>query len=335
MKQVVTFGEVMMRLSPPGFQRFSQTQSLDMHFGGCEANVSLSLAQFGQKARHITRFPDNELGKAAIASLQKNGVDVSYIQFQGDRLGLYFLENGTAMRAGKIIYDRYHSAFAEIEKGSFDWETILEDAAWFHWSGITPALSENCAYELKKALEVASQKNIYISADIYYRSNLWKYGALPQQVMPELTGYCHLILASEQNLVDIYGVSYESGENSFVSACRQMQKVYPRIQKIVDTERISLSATHNRISAKMWNGSEFLQTSFQDIQPITDRIGGGDAFMAGLIYGLLAYKEDQKALNFGICASALKHTFPGDVNLATVEEVEKLMEGDSTGRLKR
>jgi len=332
---VITFGEMMMRLSPPDFQRFEQANMLEIIFGGCESNVAVALANWETPTAHVTRFPANPLGKAAKQFLGKNGVDTSFIQLQGERLGLYFLENGVAMRAGRIVYDRYRSAFAEIEVGAFDWEKIFEKAKWFHWSGITPALSENCAKECLRALVIAKQKNVFVSADIYYRSNLWKYGKKPQDVMPDLVQYCDLVLANEQNLEEIFGIKMEKTSNPFVSSAEKMMKAYPQIKKIVDTERISISASHNQIKAKMFNRKDFLETAYQEISPIVDRIGGGDAFMAGLIYGLLYYQDDQQALNFGICASALKHTIEGDTNLATVLEIENLMRGDTSGRLKR
>ena len=334
--KVITFGEMMMRLSPPNFARFEQAHSFDIIFGGCESNVSVALATWGLPSAHITRFPANALGNMALQFLRQKGVDTSAIQLQGERLGLYFLENGVAMRSGRIVYDRYEAAFAKIEVGAFDWEQILSDATWFHWSGITPALSANCAEECKRALQVARKKNLFISADIYYRSNLWRYGKKSSEVMPELVQYCDMVLANEQNMEEIFGVEEVKTENSFVSSCEKMMQRFPQISKIVDTERISISASHNRIKAKLYDGKSFFETEYQDINPIVDRIGGGDAFMAGLIYGLIHFQEDtQKALDFGICASALKHTIEADVNLISVAEIENLMKGDSSGRLRR
>lgn len=333
--KIITFGEMMMRLSPPNFQRFEQANSLEVIFGGCESNVAVALANWGFSAAHITRFPANPLGNSALQFLQRQGLNTNFIQLKGERLGLYFLENGVAMRSGRIVYDRYRSAFAEIEVGSFDWEQIFEGATWFHWSGITPALSQNCAEECKRALGIARKKNLFISADIYYRSNLWKYGKRPSEVMPELVQYCDLVLANEQNMEEIFGIGIENGENSFLISCKKMKEKFPQISKIVDTERISISASHNQIRAKLFNGAGIFITDYQDIDPIVDRIGGGDAFMAGLIYGLITYKDDQKALDFGICASALKHTIGGDANLISVAEVENLVGGDNSGRLRR
>jgi len=258
--KIITFGEMMMRLSPPNFQRFEQAYSLEVIFGGCESNVAVALANWGLATAHITRFPANPLGNSALQFLQCQGLDTSFIQLKGERLGLYFLENGVAMRSGRIVYDRYHSAFAEIEVGSFDWEQIFEGATWFHWSGITPALSQNCAEECRRALAIARKKNLFISADVYYRSNLWKYGKRPSEIMPELVQYCDLVLANEQNMEEIFGIEIENTENSFLISCKKMQEKFPQISKIVDTERISISASYNQIRAKLFNGADFFTT---------------------------------------------------------------------------
>ena len=327
-----------MRLSPPGFQKIEQAAQFNVHFGGTEANVGASLVKFGVPAAHVTRFPANAVGGSALQFLRKLGVDVSHIQLEGHRMGLYFLETGAVSRASQIVYDRYGSAFAEIPEGAFDWDEILRDAQWFHWSGVTPALSENCAAECRRAIETANRLGIAVSGDVYFRSNLWRYGKTPQQVLPALAAGSDIVLANEQNLEELFGIERDpnlSGDADFTETCRRMMAAYPRVKKIVDTDRDSVSASHNRIAARMWNGQDLLQTDYQDITHIVDRIGGGDAFLAGLIYGLLTYRDDQRALDFGICASALKHTIEGDVNLVTVAEVETLMRGDASGRLKR
>jgi 2-dehydro-3-deoxygluconokinase len=325
LKKIITLGEVMMRLSPPNFQRLGQASSFEIIYGGSEANIAVSLANFALPTAHITAFPDNDLGKAVCLHLYKFGVDTSFIQFKNGRLGLYFSEKGAVARAGKIVYDRHDSAFANIEKDSFDWEEIFKDAQWFHWSGITPALSENCAYECLKAVKTAKKMGLKVSGDIYFRSNLWNYGKTPQEILPALVEHSQIVLCDEKAMEKYLGVD---------SAQKLMQK-FPHIQKVVDTQRISHSASHNQISASLWNGKELLKTDLQDITHIVDRIGAGDAFFAGLIYGLLTYQDDQKALDFGICASALKHTIEGDVNLATIEEIESLMAGNKSGKIKR
>ncbi len=334
MKRVVTFGDVMMRLSTPNFQKFEQANQFDVTFGGSEANVALSLSYLGIPSAHVTLFPDNALGQSAMQFLRKHGVDTSSIQFTGERLGLYFLETGAVSRPSKIVYDRYNSSFSHLREGTFDWDEILSNADWFHWSGITPALSEGCANECLKAIETARRKGIFISGDVYYRSNLWQYGKTPQNVLPEMVSHCDLILANEHNMTELFGIQI-SPDEPFDSVSRKMMLAFPSLKKVVDTQRVSISASHNKINARMWNGKELLQTTDQNITHIVDRIGAGDAFLAGLIYGLKVYKNDLKALEFGICASALKHTIHGDVNLVSVEEVESVMAGDVSGRLKR
>lgn len=333
---IITFGEVMLRLSPPNFKKITQTNTFDAVYGGCEANVAISLAHFGKKTAHISKFPNNDLGKSAIMFLQGQGIDTQYITQGEGRMGLYFLETGVSLRASQIIYDRYGSAFSQIKKNEFDWQEILKNADWFHWSGITPALSGACAQSLQQALEICQKKDIFVSADVYFRSNLWRYGKKPQEILPDLVAKSNLILANEANMQELFGIEQNpKAKNIFVESAKKMQKKFPTIQKIVDTERLSHSATHNEISAKMWNGKDFLQTQKVSINPIVDRIGGGDAFVAGLIYGLQTYQNDEKALDFGVCASALKHTLAGDSNCVSVEEVETLLQGDFSGKLKR
>jgi 2-dehydro-3-deoxygluconokinase len=332
---IITFGEIMMRLTPPRFERLSQASTMEIVYGGSEANIAISLANFGFNSTHITAFPDNDLGKAACQHLQKFKVNTQFIQWNKGRLGLYFSEQGAVARPSKIVYDRYDSAFAKIEKDSFDWESIFKDATCFHWSGITPALSESCAYECLKALKIANQMNLMISGDIYFRSGLWNYGKTPQEILPELVANTHLVLCDEAAMEMYFGIEKPKSENPFVDAAKKLMLKFPKIEKVIDTQRISISASHNQISASMWNGNEFLKTAVQDITHIVDRIGAGDAFFAGLIYGLLTYIDDQKALDFALCASALKHTIEGDVNLVTVEEIENLMQGDTSGKIRR
>jgi len=335
MKKVISFGEVMMRLTPPYYNKFLQSDNFNIIYGGSEANVAVSLANFNIPSVHVTTFPDNDLGKAAFQTLRKNGVDVSQIYFGEGRLGLYFCEVGAVNRSSKIIYDRYNSAFSLIKPNSFNWEKIFENANWFHWSGITPALSESCAFECLKAIEIANKMGLTISADIYFRSGLWQYGKLPEQILPELISKSHIVLADEQAMDKYLDCKYEKSDNPFVTSAQKLIKKFPGIKKVVDTQRISINASHNQISACMWNGSEFFQTQLMDITNIIDRIGSGDAFYAGLIYGLLTFKEEKEALEFGICASALKHTIKGDINLATVDDVITLMKGEKSGRIIR
>jgi 2-dehydro-3-deoxygluconokinase len=329
--KIVTFGEVMLRLSTPGFERFIQTDSLTMHFGGTEANVAASLAQLGVHAVHITRFPDHALGRAAAGYLRKYSVDTQHIRYGDGRLGLYFLETGVGGRASQIIYDRVDSAFSRIQADEIDWELILQGADWFHWTGITPALSQGAADCLLAAIKTANRLNIPVSADIVYRSNLWQYGRTPQEIMPALTEGCTLVLGSKSLFSGLYDVV----GSTFQEAGRAMMNRFPTIRYITDTKRNSVSASHNQLSAKLFDGNTVYKSTLYDIQPITDRIGTGDAYVAGLIYGLLTFNDLQRAVEFGVAASVLKHTIPGDVNLASIAEIDTLASGDSSGKLRR
>jgi 2-dehydro-3-deoxygluconokinase len=336
MKKIVTFGEIMLRLSTPGFSRFVQAASFDATYGGGEANVAVSLAQFGVPAEHVTRFPDNDLGRAATALLRKYGVRTDHITYGGDRLGIYFLEFGAISRPSKVVYDRAGSAFAHIEPGMIDWEAVLAGAGWFHWTGITPAISDGAARTLLQGIQTANRLGVQVSADVNYRKNLWQYGKTPRQVMPELVAGCDLILCSKGDARDMFGLEGEKdAENPWLSAARQIMAAYPRIKKIVNTKRESVSASHNTLMGMLWNGQEHLTTRVHPIVPIIDRIGGGDAFVAGLLYGLDRYASDQEALDFAVAASVLKHSVEGDANLVTVAEVETVMHGDSSGKLSR
>ena len=335
-KKVVTFGEIMLRLSTPGHSRFIKSSQFDATYGGGEANVAISLAQFGLQAVHVTRFPDHELGKAATNMLRELGVDTGHIVYGGNKLGIYFLETGASVRPSKVIYDRSHSAFAELQPDMIDWEKIFEGAGWFHWTGISPAISEGAAACCKKAIEVANQKGITVSSDINYRKNLWQWGKTAQEVMPELIAGCDLLVASKGDAKDILDITpQKEADDKEVSVYRQVMERFPRVKRIVNTSRGSLSASHNTLSGKLYNGEALLKTKTYDITPIVDRIGGGDAFIAGVIFGLLHYQDDQQALDFGVAASVLKHTIEDDANLATKEEVESLLSGNTSGKLVR
>ncbi|MFD2574422.1 PfkB family carbohydrate kinase [Spirosoma soli] len=329
--KIITFGEVMLRLSPPGVERFAQTDTLTMHFGGTEANVAVSLTQLGLQAAHVTRFPDHALGRAAAGYLRRYNVDTQHIRFGDGRLGLYFLETGAGSRASQIIYDRVNSAFSRIQPDDINWETVLQGASWFHWTGITPALSQGAADCLLAGIQAANQLGVPVSGDIVYRSNLWQYGRPPQEIMPALTEGCTLVLGSKALFSELYGVV----GSTFQESGRALMERFPKVKYVTDTKRNSISASHNQLSAKLFDGTTVHKSRVYDIQPIVDRIGTGDAYIAGLIYGLLTFDNLQQAVDFGAAASALKHTIPGDVNLATVAEVQTLASGDSSGKLKR
>lgn len=345
MKKVITFGEIMLRLSPPGFLRFSQTNSFDAIYGGGESNVAVSLAGYGIPSEFVTRLPDNDIGRCALMELRKRNVETRHIQFGGERLGIYFLETGAVSRGSKVIYDRAHSSISTIKKGSVDWAEVFEGAGWFHWTGITPAISQEAADVCLEAIRAANEAGVTVSTDLNYRAKLWKYGKTPGEVMPELVEGCDVILGNEEDAEKHFGIQPDNvditkGESmdskAYLSVCKQLKDRFPRAKKIITTLRGSISASHNTWAGVLYNGSDFLESPEYQITHIVDRVGGGDSFMAGLIYGLLTYKDDdQKALNFAVAASCLKHTIYGDSNLVTVEEVEKLMKGDASGRVAR
>ena len=346
MKKVVTFGEIMLRLAPPGFLRFSQTNSFDIIYGGGESNVAVSLANYGIPVSFVTRLPKNDIGECALMEMRKRGVGVDDIIYGGDRLGIYFLETGAVSRGSKVIYDRAHSAIAEIKSGMIDWEKVFEGAGWFHWTGITPAISQGAADVCLEAVQKASEMGITVSTDLNYRAKLWKYGVKPEGIMTELTSYCDIILGNEEDAEKHFGIKPEGLDittqghdvkaEAFLSVCQQMMEKFPRAKKVITTLRGSLSASHNTWAGVMYDGKTLFKSPQYQITHIVDRVGGGDSFMGGLIYGLLKYPEDdQNALNFAVAASCLKHTIKGDANLVTVEEVQKLMGGDASGRVAR
>ena len=336
----------MLRLSTPGHLRFGQTGSYDATFGGGEANVAVSLAHYGMNAQFVSRFPDNDISRACIADLHKHGVGTDHCIFGGERLGIYFLETGAVARPGKVIYDRAHSSISEIRPGMIDWDAAFEGADWFHWTGITPAISQNAADVCLEAVRAAENRGITISCDLNYRKNLWKYGRKASEIMPGLVSHSDLILGNEEDAEKIFGIKPEgfdaasgSGEidrQMFRSVCEQLMARFPKADKVAITLRGSINADHNTWGGVLWDGSTLYQSARYDITHIVDRVGGGDSFMGGLIYGLLSYGGDlQKALDFAAAASCLKHTIFGDYNMVTVSEVENLMKGDGSGRVSR
>jgi len=343
-RTIITFGEIMLRLATPEHQRFSQTTSFCASFGGGEANVAVSLAKFGLDAEFVTRLPNNDLGNSVIMELKKHGVGTKDIIRGGERLGIYFLEAGAVSRPGKVIYDRAYSSIAEIEPGMIDWDTVFKDAYWFHWTGITPSISKGAAIVCQEAITAAKKRGIVISCDLNFRKNLWRWGESASEVMPGLVSDCDIILGNEEDAEKIFGLKPDNvnvfrGEvngASYESVCRKLKKMFPRAKKIIITLRGSVSADHNTWSGVLYDGKVLYEAPVYQITHIVDRVGGGDSFMAGLIYGLLTYpNDDQKALNFAAAASCLKHTIHGDFNLVTVAEVEQLMKGDTSGRVIR
>lgn len=345
MKKVVTFGEVMLRLSTPGYQRFIQATNLNATFGGGEVNVAVSLANYGIPTEFVSRIPSNDIAEWCLSDIRKYNVGVNHILRGGERLGIYFLETGAVARSSKVIYDRANSAIATIKPGMVNWYEVFKAAQWFHWTGITPALSQGAADACMEAIRVANEMGITVSTDLNYRKNLWKYGKTASDIMPALVEGCDIILGNEEDAEKVFGikpegfdVSHTGGEvdaAEFESVCTQLKARFPRAQKVIITLRGSVNANHNT-----WGGCLYSDRLYQskryDITHIVDRVGGGDSFMGGLIYGLISYpSDDQKALEFAVAASCLKHTISGDFNLVTVAEVETLMKGDGSGRVSR
>ena len=342
--KIITFGEIMLRLATPEHQRFSQATSFCASFGGGEANVAVSLANFGLSAEYVTRLPLNDLGQSVMMELRKHNVGTSYIIRGGERLGIYFLETGAVSRPSKVIYDRAHSSIADIEPGMINWENVFKEASWFHWTGITPAISEGASVACREAIGVAKKMGVTVSCDLNYRKNLWKWGKSASEVMPELVDGSDIILGNEEDAEKVFGIKPDEtdilrGEvkgADFELVCRKLKTRFPKAKKIIITLRGSINADHNTWSGVLYDGEKLIEAPVYQITHIVDRVGGGDSFMGGLIYGLLTYPgDDQKALNFAVAASCLKHTIHGDFNLVTITEIEQLMKGDSSGRVVR
>ena len=336
----------MLRLATPDYLRFSQATTLSATFGGGEANVAVSLANYGVDVEFVTRLPKNDIAATCVGELRKYGVGVNNIVYGGERLGIYFLETGAVARPSKVVYDRAHSSISTIEKGMIDWEKVFEGADWFHWTGITPAISASAAEVCLEACQAANRLGVTVSCDLNFRKNLWKYGKTAAEVMPALVECCDVILGNEEDAEKVFGIKPEGfdvtatgGEveqAAFESVCRQMMERFPRAKKVIITLRGSINANHNTWGGVLFDGEKLYASPRYDITHIVDRVGGGDSFMGGLIYGLREYAgDDQRALNFAVAASALKHTIYGDFNLVTVAEVENLMKGDGSGRVAR
>jgi 2-dehydro-3-deoxygluconokinase len=344
MKKIVTFGEIMLRLAPPGFQRFTQAHSFEAVYGGGEANVAVSLANFGEDVEYVTRLPKNELGDACLMSLRGHGIRMEHVARGGERIGIYFLETGAAQRASKVIYDRANSSFATIQPGMIDWKKVFKEADWFHWTGITPAVSQGAAEACREAVQAAREVGVTVSCDLNYRAKLWKWGKPAGEVMADLVGMCDVALGNEEDAEKAFGIKAPEADitagkveaDHYRCVCEELVKKFPSLKTVSITLRGSLSASHNTWSGVLWQAGKFFCSPTYDILPIVDRVGGGDSFMAGLIYGLRKYPNDlQKALNFATAAACLKHSILGDFNAVTVGEVETLMGGDASGRVSR
>jgi 2-dehydro-3-deoxygluconokinase len=345
--RIVTLGEIMLRLKSPDFERFFQSPSLEATFGGGEGNVAISLAIFGLDVALVTALPQNPIAEACMRFLRGYGVDTSLIQRSGQRMGIYFLEGGANQRASNVVYDRANSAIATATADSFDWDQIFAGASWFHLTGITPAISQSAADLSLAAVQAAKANGVTISCDYNFRKKLGQYGKSAPEVMAELVKYVDVGIANEEDCQKSLGVSLEEGDwesavesgkldtTRYEALAKKMFATFPNLKYQAITLRESYSADHNGWSACLYNGNDFFVSCRYDITDIVDRVGGGDSFAAGLIYGLHTGMSDEDALNYAVAASCLKHSILGDVNLATTSEVKRLMGGDASGRVQR
>lgn len=340
MSKIITLGEIMLRLSPHGNSRFVQADSFDLIFGGGEANVAVSLANYGHDAYFVSKLPKHEIGQAAVNALRRYGVHTDYIARGGHRVGIYYCETGVAVRPGKVIYDRAHSAIAEAEPADFDFDAIMEGADWFHWSGITPALSPQAAQLTLLACQAAKRHGVTVSADLNYRKKLWT-PEEAQRVMRPLMEYVDVCIGNEEDAELCLGFKPEANVEAGQTDAEGYKEIFRGMAQafgftyVISTLRESFSASHNGWKALIYNGDDFYTSRRYDLLPITDRVGGGDSFSAGIIHGLLTKRTMGEALDFAVAASALKHTIGGDFNLVSTDEVEALAAGDGSGRVQR
>ena len=342
MAVVLTFGEIMLRLKAPGKERLFQSPLLEATFGGGEANVAVGLAHLGMEVYYVSVIPRNQIGDACIAELRRHGIDTSRIVRKGDRLGIYFLEPGANQRPSRVTYDRSNSAISLATPDDMDWESIFEGIDWFHITGITPAISENAAENSLVAVGKAKEKGITISCDLNYRKKLWKYGKKPVEVMGELLKFVDIAVGNEEDCQKSLGikvdVDVESGKldvDKYKILTDRVLEAYPNLKKIAITMRESYSADYNGWSAVLNNREEFIVSKRYEIHDIVDRVGAGDTFSAGIIYGLNNFDNDRETLEFAVAASCLKHSIPGDFPIISVDEVISLMRGSGSGRVVR
>ncbi len=340
--RVVTFGEVMLRLKSPEFERLFQSPVLEATFGGGEANVAVSLANFGEVVSFVTALPNNPVADACLAQLRGFGVDTQFILRSGKRMGIYFLEAGANQRASKVVYDRAHSAISEIRPGQMNWKAIFGGADWFHITGITPAISASAAEVSLEAVQTAKEMGLTVSCDFNFRKKLWKFGKTAPEIMRELVKFVDVGIANEEDCQKSLGISVNvdvtSGElkaDAYKQLAEKVLDEFPNLKMQAITLRESISASHNRWSAVLCSRNDFFVSRKYDITHIVDRVGGGDSFAAGLIYGLNHFSNPGESLEFAVAASCLKHSVPGDFNRVTVSEVETLMRGDASGRVQR
>ncbi|RXG12456.1 2-dehydro-3-deoxygluconokinase [Leeuwenhoekiella aestuarii] len=333
-QKIITFGEVLLRLSPAENRKLSQAKSLDFFFGGTEMNVGASLAFMGESVKHITAVSNDIVGDAALSSMRQYGLDVSSVQHVDHPIGQYLLEVGSGMRSSQIAYNRLNGSFANIQPDQINWNSEFEDASLFHWTGITPAISENAYQALKAALISANAKGLDITADPAYRSNLWQYGRNGQEVLKELVSLSTIFIGGVNEINEILGTSFGLDRDGFIEASKYLMTECPNIKQVFDKIRTGLSASWQKIYGRAFVDNTYLETDELEITQVVDRIGTGDAYAAGLIYGL-HHLDAEEALNFANAACALKHTILGDVNLVSVAEITEVMQGNTGGRIKR
>lgn len=342
MSKYVTFGEVMLRLTPPGHEVLFQTPNFVATFGGAEANVAVSLANYGEDVAYVTAAPNNPVGEAMVRELRGFGIETKFIRRIGDRLGIYYTETGSNMRASNVIYDRAHAAIAEVQPGDFDWDKIFEGAKWFHTTGITPAIAKGTADVAIEAVKKAKEKGLTVSCDLNYRAKLWKWGKTPKEVMSEMAKYIDVMIANEEDCQKCLGIELDvdvtSGHldvSKYETMAKKVMSVFPNVSKLAVSLRESNSADWNGWSAVLATRDGYFKSKRYEVRDIVDRIGGGDSFGSGLIWGLNNLDGDQAALEFSVAASALKHTIYGDYNRVTKYDVLKLAGGDASGRVQR
>jgi 2-dehydro-3-deoxygluconokinase len=342
-KKVVTFGEVMMRLTSPDYLRFTQTRSFNVIYAGAEVNVAIALANLGIPVDFITCLSENELGDTCVNYIRQFGVGTNNIIRSEDRIGIYFVETGAVHRGNKVIYDRANSAFANIRPEMIDWDDVFSDARWFHWSGITPAVSKVAAETCLEAVKKAKQMGLTVSSDLNYRSKLWKWGKTPGEIMSNLMKHVDIVIGNEEDAEKVFGIKAPGADvmkgqihaEKYRYVTKKLKERFPNLQQVAITLRQSINASHNKWSGVLYDGKTLYKSSNYDISHIVDRVGAGDAFSAGLIYKLLDGSDCQKALDFAVALSCLKHTIYGDSCVIRLDEVEKLMKGVTSGRISR
>jgi 2-dehydro-3-deoxygluconokinase len=334
MSRFISFGEVLLRLSVPPAGRLTQTTQLEVEYGGSEANIAAALARWGISSTHVTVFPQNDIGEAALQKLRSYGVNTHHIARSDGRMGIYFLEHGVHVRSPKVIYDRFESAFAKLHPDQFDWDEILLGAEWFHWSGITPAVSASAAAACQKAIAAARKKGIRISADINYRRVLWNYGKKPIDIMPALISQCDVVIGAPTDFENCLGIT-ASADSTYEQWCELVQRQFTEVKVFANTERMTHHTSTQQLEGVWYENKKLYHSKNHTINPVIDRIGSGDAFMAGIVFSQLTNKSAQETISFATAAAVFKHSITGDVLLARPEEIEAVVTDETIGKLLR